>query len=78
MLFRVTATLKGGNVLEVEFADRETMEAELRFIERLRRYRWGLPDIFWQTVTGERWCFGVYDIVDGPEAREVQPEAVAS
>lgn len=74
---RITATLKGGKVLEVEFPDRETLEAQLRSIEHLRKYRWGLPEIYWVTTTGERWCLGIYDF-DGELIVEAVEPVVAN
>jgi hypothetical protein len=73
------ATLKSGDVLEVEFPDRATLDAELRLIERLRKYRWGLPTLAWRTTAGQRWVLGIYDLAGEFEVREAQPvEAVAS
>lgn len=73
--YRVIATLKSGKVLEVEFADRETVDAELRCIDRGRRFRVGLPEIFWRTTDGERWCFAATEIVGELEVQEALPAA---
>ncbi len=70
---RLIATLKSGIVLQVPFPDRETAEGELRFIERLRHYRWGLPELAWCTVDGQRWVLGIYDLAGLPYLVETQP-----
>lgn len=66
----LTATLKDGTTLTQEFTDRETAEAELRFIDRLRTARWGLPAIFWPDVNGQKWCLSVYDFLEPPRLLE--------
>lgn len=78
MPYRITATLKDGPILEVQFADRETVDAELRCIGRLRQHRVGLPEIFWKTVDGQRWVFAATEIVGALKVEQVQPvDAVA-
>ncbi len=82
----ITARLKQRNttndgenprILKVEFPDRDTAEAELRCIERLRRHRCGLPEIFWVTVDGERWCLSVYDLDGELTITPVEPASLA-
>ncbi len=78
MKFLLKATLKSGEVLEVEFPDRETLDAELRCIERWRQGRWGLPAIAWTTTAGVKWVLSVYDFAAEFEIAELAPaEAVA-
>lgn len=78
MRYRIIATLKTtGKVLEVEFPDREAVEAQLRTIAHLRKYRWGLPEIYWVTTTGERWCLGIYDFDGELIVDPVEPVAVS-
>jgi len=77
MRYRITATLKSGKVLEVEFPDRATAEAELRSIQHLRKYRWGLPEIYWVTTAGERWCLGIYDLDGDPIVEPVESVVVS-
>ena len=71
MKFMLKATLKGGEVLEVEFPDRETLEAQLRCIRRWRRARWGLPAIAWTTTAGVKWVLSVYDFAGPFEISEL-------
>jgi hypothetical protein len=68
MPYRITATLKRPQppgqpqTLTVELPDLETVQAELNRIERLRKGRVGLPEIVWETTTGQKWCLSVYDL----------------
>lgn len=73
MPYRIIATLQGGNVLQVDFPDAAAVDAQLRAIAHLRKHRWGFPEIFWVTTTGERWCLSIYDF-DGPLVVEVADE----
>ncbi len=65
---RLTITLKAsrahpqGRELVAEYPDYETAMEELRFIDKARRARWGLPVIALTTVEGENWCLGYCDI----------------
>jgi hypothetical protein len=78
MRYLLKARLKSEEVLEVEFPDRETLEAELRCIGRWCQARWGLPAIAWTTTQGKRWVLSVYDFAGPFEIDEVDPaEAVA-
>lgn len=78
MKFLIKATLKSGEVLEVEFPDSATLDAELRCIERWRAAHWGLPSIPWTTTAGVKWVLSVYDFAGPLEIYEVDPaEAVA-
>lgn len=78
MKFLLKATLKSGEVLEVEFPDRETLAAELRCIERWRRGRWGLPEIAWTTTAGVKWVLSVYDFAGPFEITELTPAVAAA
>jgi hypothetical protein len=60
--------------LTVEYPDRDTAEAQLRCMKRFRRS--GLPEIYLETVGGERWSLSYYDIA-WPVALE-PVEAVAT
>lgn len=71
----LTATLKDGTVLTREFADEQTAQAELRMIDRLLRARWGLPEIFWPDMSGQKWCLGIYDFAELPRLLEGVPAA---
>lgn len=63
----LTATLKRtGQVLTVAFRDEQEAQAELDRIDRFRKARWGLPEIYWVTTGGERWCLSVYDFSEAP------------
>jgi hypothetical protein len=73
MTFLIRATLRSGEAIEVEFPDRETLDAELRCIERWRSARWGLPALAWTTTTGVRWVLSVYDFVGPLEISEATP-----
>jgi hypothetical protein len=75
MRFLVKATLKSGEVIEVPFPDRETLDAELRCIERWRKARWGLPALAWTTTTGAKWVLSVYDFAGPLAITEVAPAA---
>jgi hypothetical protein len=78
MRYLMTATLKDGHSLEREFPDRDTAEAELRCIERLRRFHCGLPEIWWPVADGGGWCLSYRDFAEWPTLRPMQPaEAVA-
>lgn len=63
----LTATFKDGRVLIAEFADEEEAMAEVRAFRRWREARWGLPCIYWKTVTGEKHVFSPYDVIGEPE-----------
>lgn len=78
MSFRITATLKTGNVLEVDVADAAAAEIECRFVERLRKARWGLPAIYWRTPDGQRWIFAATEIVGEVTVRELEPQAAVA
>lgn len=52
-----------GRTLTVEYPDRATAETLLRSIERFRKYRWGLPEIYVVTVDGSRECLSYLGIV---------------
>lgn len=79
MSYLLTVTLKDGNVLTREISDTETLDLELRFIQRQRRARWGIPSIFWRTVDGRSWCFAATQIMGAVQVSEAPAaEAVAS
>lgn len=78
MRYLVTATLKSGKVLHHEIPDRETLDASLRCIDRLRQHEVDLPEIFWPTTDGQRWCFAATEIVGELIISELQPAEAAS
>lgn len=67
---RVIATLTGGQVLITEFPDREQAESELRRIERFRQGSPDLPEIYWETIDGQRWCLSAGDFARPPALLE--------
>lgn len=75
MPFYIAITLRDAKVLYAEVADRETAEAECRFIERMRKARWGLPTLAARSADGQRWCYAPTEIVGELEVGELQPAA---
>lgn len=78
MAFLLSVTLKTGEFLEQQFADRVTAEAEARCIERWRQANLDLPTIPWTTTDGKKWVLSADCIVSPPVISEVAPaETVA-
>lgn len=69
-------TLTSGEVLITELPSRADAEAELRRIERLRRFRVTDPQIYWRTIDGQHRHFGIPDIQDAPRLLEPASAAV--
>lgn len=66
-----------GTVLTVEYADRDTAEAQLRFMQRTRKAGWWGPTIYVEDTDGGKWCLSPKDIV-WPPVLEPSAEAAAS
>lgn len=62
-------------VLTVEFDSRVAAEAELRYIQRLRRQRFGLHTLSWRTTDGRQWALSVYDLDDEVAVQELESAA---
>jgi len=74
MPYVVTAALKSGEILQQEFPDRETLDAELRCIQRWRKAGLDLPTICgWTDSDGKKWVLSAADLAGPMEIQEVDP-----
>jgi hypothetical protein len=65
---RIVATVKtrgGTRVIKTAFPSWDAVDAELRYVYRLREHECDLPEIFWVDIAnGQGNCLSYLDIVD--------------
>ncbi len=74
---RPSKAYPNGHAIVRDFPDRETLDAELRFIDRLRKYAPEDPEIYWVTPEGEHWIFDAGQI-ERLDVEEMQPLEAAT